>query len=92
MRIESYADAANALGERWVDELARRLGALGVSRVTVYANSIVAEAPDWSALIEQAEEAIGELYIYYADGKIPEGDYTGEEAAEPAAEGAEATA
>ena len=89
MRIESYSDPANAPGDRWVDEMARRLGALGVSKVTISSSSIVAEAPNWSTLAEPAEEAIRELYIYYVDGKIPEGDYTGEE---PAVEGAETSA
>lgn len=79
MRIEQYAHPASAVGTRWVDELARRLGGLGVTRVTIYSSAIVAEAPDWSARAEQAEEAIRDLYIYYVDGQIPEGDYTGEE-------------
>ncbi|MBI2168739.1 MAG: hypothetical protein HYU28_04450 [Actinobacteria bacterium] len=91
MKIEEYRGPAEATGERWVDEMARRLGALGATRVTVYASSIIAEAPDWSGLTGPAEEAIAELYTYYVDGKIPEGDYTGEEP-EPAevAEPAEA--
>lgn len=84
MRIETYADPARAPGERWVDEMARRLGALGATRVTIYAGSIVAEAPDWSGLTDPAEEAIRGLYIYYVGGKIPEGDYTGEESGGPA--------
>ena len=87
MRIESYRDPAHATGERWADEMARRLGALGVTKVTIYTSSIIAEAPDWSGLTERAEEAVRELYIYYVDGKIPEGDYTGEEpASAPAGE------
>lgn len=79
MRIEEYAHPAHATGDRWVDETARRLGALGVTRVTIYASTIVAEAPDWGGLAERAEETIRDLYVYYVDGKVPEGDYTGEE-------------
>ena len=79
MRIEQYTDPSAASGPRWVDEMARRLGALGVTRVTIYSSSIVAEAPDWSGLEDQASDVIRELYIYYVDGKIPAGDYTGEE-------------
>lgn len=94
MRIEGYHDPAHAEGDRWCDELARRIGALGASRVTVYASDIVVEAADWSGLQAPVEDAIRDLYIYYVGGVIPEGDYTGEEpAAEPApaeAESAEA--
>lgn len=79
MRVELYEDPAAATGDRWVDETARRLGALGATRLTIYSSSIVAEAPDWSGLRERAEEVIRELYIYYVGGVIPEGDDTGEE-------------
>lgn len=79
MRLEQYDDPAGATGDRWCDEMARRLGALGVTRATIYASSIVAEAPDWTSRRGDVEAAIRELYIYYVDGKIPEGDYTGEE-------------
>lgn len=81
MKIEEYFDPSNASGDRWCDELARRLGALGVSRATVYASSVVAEAPDWGTLVASAEATIQDLYIYYVGGVIPEGDYTGEEPA-----------
>lgn len=81
MRIEQYLDPEGATGDRWADELARRLGALGVRQVTIYSSTVVAEADDWSALRERAEETIRELYVYYVGGQIPEGDYTGEEEA-----------
>ncbi len=79
MKIEEYRSPADAEGDRWVDELARRLGALGVTRLTIYSSSVVAEAPDWSDIRDEAERTIEQLYVYYREGKIPEGDYTGAE-------------
>lgn len=91
MRLEQYDNPAGTTGDRWCDEMARRLGALGVTRATIYSSSIVAEAPDWSSRRGEVEAAIRELYIYYVDGKIPEGDYTGDEPeAEPEPEAASA--
>jgi hypothetical protein len=74
MKIEVYEQPAEAAGERWVDEMARRLGALGVTRLTIYASTIVAEAPDWSGLADRAEDVIRALYVYYADGRMPPSD------------------
>lgn len=70
MRIEVYTNPEHAPGTRWTDEMARRLGRLGVRRVTIYSSTIVAEAPDWSGLREQAEEVIRELYVYYREGQV----------------------
>lgn len=95
MKLEEYPDPTNAEGDRWCDELARRLGAAGVTRATIYSSTIVAEAPDWEARRGEAEQLIRDLYIYYVDGKIPEGDYTGEpesssdEGSEEGSEGSE---
>lgn len=82
MKIEEYRSPVDAEGDRWVDELARRLGALGVTRLTIYSSSVVAEAPDWSNIRDEAERTIEQLYVYYREGKIPEGDYTGAEDSE----------
>lgn len=79
MKLEEYPDPADTEGDRWCDELARRLGAAGVTRATIYSSTVVAEAPDWESRRSEVEDLIGDLYIYYVDGKIPEGDYTGEE-------------
>lgn len=79
MKLEEYLDPAEAEGDRWCDELARRLGASGVTRATIYSSTVVAEAPDWDSRRGEVEDLIRDLYIYYIDGKIPEGDYTGEE-------------
>jgi len=86
MRLEEYRQPANATGPRWVDELARRLAGVGVTRLTIYSSTVIAELPEWTdELVASAEDAIRELYVYYVDGVIPPGDYTGEEA-EPAAD------
>lgn len=79
MKLEEYPDPAEAEGDRWCDELARRLGAVGVTRATIYSSTVVAEAPDWDSRRGEVGDLIRDLYIYYIDGKIPEGDYTGEE-------------
>lgn len=79
MKLEEYPDPADAEGDRWCDELARRLGEAGVTRATIYSSTVVAEAPDWESRRSEIEDLIRDLYIYYVDGKIPEGDYTGEE-------------
>jgi hypothetical protein len=76
MAIERYASADDprlaADGDttpRPPDVLARRLFALGATKVTVYSNVVTVEAPTsgWSELEPRAVAMIEHLFHYYGD-------------------------
>jgi len=69
MAIEVYEDASEATGERPPDVLARRLLALGASKVTVYSNVVTVEAPpeEWTVLERKAVHTIEHLFEFYGD-------------------------
>jgi hypothetical protein len=69
MAIEVYKDASDAAGERPPDVLARRLLALGASKVTVYSNVVTVEAEpeEWSVLERKAIHTIEHLFEFYGD-------------------------
>jgi hypothetical protein len=98
MAIERYASADGVRGNRPPDVLARRLFALGATKVTIYSSVVTVEAPAdrWDALLPDVTATIEHLFIYYGDdaGWSPEalgavrdpgaGDGTDEVAATPA--------
>jgi hypothetical protein len=69
MAIETYTAGAPPEGERPPDVLARRLFALGATRVTVYSNVATVEAPAgaWSGLEDRVRDTIEHLFEYYGD-------------------------
>ena len=71
MGHEHYYSAADALGSRPVDELARRLFARGgVDGVHIYSNEVtvdLSKGADDSGLLEIIEN----LYIHYTEGVQP---------------------
>lgn len=69
MAIEVYTDAAATTGARPPDVLARRLLALGASKVTVYSNVVTVEAPpeEWAVLERKAVHTIEHLFEFYGD-------------------------
>ncbi|MBV8952016.1 MAG: NifU N-terminal domain-containing protein [Actinobacteria bacterium] len=69
MAIERYPSAADARGDRPPDVLARRLFALGATRVTVYSSVVTVEAPPdrWEELQPEITSAIEHLFLYYGD-------------------------
>lgn len=93
MAIERYDDSRGVAGDRWCDELARRLFDIGVTRCTVYSSSVIAEAPDWSARRDRAEETIRNLYVFYLEGQGADQETESDEApTEPGESSADATA
>ncbi len=69
MAIEVYTDASEAAGERPPDVLARRLFALGATKVTIYSNVVTVEAPpdEWVVLEPKAVFTIEHLFEFYGD-------------------------
>jgi hypothetical protein len=69
MAIEVYTTPESADGARPPDVLARRLLELGATKVTIYPNVAVVEAPagSWSALEPKAQFAIEHLFEFYGD-------------------------
>lgn len=78
MGHERYRSAADAVGPRPPDELARRLlaaaGADKIAAIHMYSNIITIElASDVSdpSLVSAFEDAIRSLYIHYTEGVTP---------------------
>jgi hypothetical protein len=69
MAIEVYTAAAGAPGERPPDVLARRLLALGATKVTIYSNVVTVEAPAdaWGDLEPKAVHTIEHLFEFYGN-------------------------
>ena len=69
MAIEEYSSAADAVGERPPDVLARRLLALGATKVTIYSNVVTVDAPAsaWADLEPKATFTIEHLFEFYGD-------------------------
>jgi hypothetical protein len=69
MAIERYSDAAETAGGRPPDVLAHRLFTLGATKVTVYSNDVIVEAPadKWSKLEPKVVETIEHLFGFYGD-------------------------
>lgn len=67
MALERYRSAAAASGDRPPDVLARRLFALGATKVTVYSNVVTVEAPSgaWGDLEARAAYTIEHLFEFY---------------------------
>ncbi len=67
MAIETYSSVDQATGARPPDVLAQRLFALGATKVTVYSNVVVAEAPEaaWAELGPQITFTIEHLFEFY---------------------------
>lgn len=69
MAIERYASAADTTGGRAPDVLAHRLFELGATKVTVYSNDVIVEAPAerWGDLEPKVVETIEHLFGFYGD-------------------------
>jgi len=69
MAIERYSSPEEATGGRAPDVLAHRLFGLGASKVTVYSNDVVVEAPAeaWDALEPKVIETMERLFGFYGD-------------------------
>jgi len=69
MAIETYMAAGDATGARPPDVLARRLFALGATKVTVYSNVVTVEAPAdaWADLAPKMTFTIEHLFEFYGD-------------------------
>jgi hypothetical protein len=69
MAIEVYTSAEDAQGGRPPDVLARRLLGLGATKVTIYSNVAVVEAPaaTWADLEPKAVFTIERLFEFYGD-------------------------
>ncbi len=67
MAIEVYRGTAAGAGERPPDVLARRLLALGATKVTIYSNVVTVEAPPekWGELEPKAVHTIEHLFEFY---------------------------
>ncbi len=67
MEIVSYAARDEIAGRRPPDVLARRLFDLGATKVTVYSNDVIVEAPAarWAELEPAVVEAIEHLFGFY---------------------------
>ena len=74
MGHERYLSAEAATGDRPVDELARRLFALGsVDAVHIYANVITVDLTKGATTAGMAD-LIRELFVYYVPGVLPPTD------------------
>jgi hypothetical protein len=74
MGHERYASAAEATGERPVDELARRLFAADrVESVHVYSNIITVDLAK-GATGDGLAEVVRELFVHYLPGVVPPTD------------------
>jgi hypothetical protein len=69
MAIERYANLADTAGGRPPDVLAHRLFTMGATRVTVYSNDVIVEAPAelWPELEAKVVETIEHLFGFYGD-------------------------
>src|SRR5262245_26669211 len=69
MEIESYESRDDIREGRPPAVLARRLFDLGATKVTVYSNDVVVEAPAerWGELEAKVVEAIEHLFGFYGD-------------------------
>jgi hypothetical protein len=69
MEIVSYESRDQIKEGKAPDVLARRLFDLGATKVTVYSNDVVMEAPaeQWGALEAKVVEAIEHLFGFYGD-------------------------
>ena len=69
MAIETYLTADTADGNRPPDVLARRLFALGATKVTVYSNIVTVAAPAaaWAELEPKIRFTIEHLFEFYGD-------------------------
>ncbi len=67
MAIEVYTGEAS--GDRPPDVLARRLLAMGATKVTVYSNVVTVEAPDaaWAELEPKVVHTMEHLFEFYGD-------------------------
>lgn len=74
MGHERYASAADATGDRPVDELARRLFAAdAIESVHVYGNIITVDLAKGATGSELAE-VVRELFVHYLPGVVPPTD------------------
>jgi hypothetical protein len=74
MGHERYASAADATGDRPVDELARRLfAAAEIESIHVYGNIITVELAK-GADGEGLADVVRELYVHYLPGVLPPTD------------------
>ena len=69
MAIERYASPEDGKGGRPPDVLAHRLFELGATKVTVYSNDVIVEAPAelWDTLEPKVIETIEHLFGFYGD-------------------------
>jgi len=69
MEIERYHTVGDTKGDRPPDVLARRLFALGATKVTVYSSVVTVEAPPerWDAMLPEVTHTIEHLFLYYGD-------------------------
>jgi hypothetical protein len=69
MEIFSYDSRDDIVHGRPPDVLARRLFDLGASKVTIYSNDVVVEAPSarWGELEPKVVEAMEHLFGFYGD-------------------------
>jgi hypothetical protein len=69
MAIERYSSPEDTTGGRAPDVLAHRLFELGASKVTVYSNDVVVEAPAgaWVDLEPKVIETMENLFGFYGD-------------------------
>jgi hypothetical protein len=69
MAIERYSSPEDTTGGRAPDVLAHRLFELGASKVTVYSNDVVVEAPSdaWVVLEPKVIETMENLFGFYGD-------------------------
>ncbi len=74
MGHEHYASAADATGDRLVDELARRLFAADdIESVHIYANVITVDLAK-GATGDALAEVVQELFVHYVPGVLPPTD------------------
>jgi hypothetical protein len=69
MAIERYASSDDTSGGRPPDVLAHRLFELGATKVTVYSNDVIVEAPAdcWDTLEPKVIETVEHLFGFYGD-------------------------
>jgi hypothetical protein len=74
MGHERYASAADATGDRPVDEVARRIfAAADVESVHVYGNVITVDLAEGRSGDDLAD-VVGELFVHYLPGVLPPTD------------------